>query len=396
MRKTSIIFATLCALALTVIEGCNKTIDNGIISEERPGTSETDNPETDNPGTELSKDGVANCYVIDKAGNYSFIASDSAVGADAAALVWESTQGMITDIKFENGKDGGIIRFVASSKAGNALICATKDGVIIWSWHIWHPKSEIKSLTADNGYSVMNMNLGAMSDAYKEGILDTYGLLYQWGRKDPLPGSPSVTGTTSTMPMPVYDSEGKPVSIGHTSWTSTECNTMEYAIAHPTTVISNYSQYSNTRDWLKVSDDNLWGCPEPSASGSKSVHDPCPAGWRVPPADAFRYATTSGGYSEDRNTFRVEGEFTNGWLLILDPEKGVKSFFPAAGRYDGQYAMLYGSIAGLWGNYWGNAPYSGEIASGMGYSVLSFQQKSISPAAGGSRADAYSVRCIAE
>ncbi len=376
MKTISMIHAAACMIAaITAIAGCGKTTDNGIITEEQDS------------GIDLSKEGVANCYVISSAGDYRFLVSSSElITADAAALVWESAQDMITDIRIESGKDGSYISFKASSKAGNALICATKDDIIVWSWHIWHPKTQITGLKADNGYTVMNMNLGAMSDAYKERILDTYGLLYQWGRKDPFPGSPTITGTTSTMPMTVYNSKGKAVAIDHTSWTSTECNTMEYAIAHPTTVISNMAQYSITRDWLKDGDDNLWD----------PIYDPCPAGWRVPPADAFKYATASGGYSEDTSTFRVEGSYTNGWLLILDPDKGVKSFFPATGRYDGQYAMLYGSVAGLWGNYWSNSPYIGGIADGMGYCLLSFQQKSMSPAAGGSRADAYSVRCVAD
>lgn len=66
--------------------------------------------------------------------------------------------------------------------------------------------------------------------------------------------------------------------------------------------------------------------------------------------------------------------------------------------------MAMSGMSGLWGSYWGNAPYPGDMFQGGAYSVLSFQiadmngQEMIttSPLGGGARADAYSVRCIRE
>ena len=67
-----------------------------------------------------------------------------------------------------------------------------------------------------------------------------------------------------------------------------------------------------------------------------------------------------------------------------------KHRIPAAARYDGSYGMLYGSVSGMWGTFWSNSAGS----AGFGVSPLAFQKTTMSPNASGSRADAYSVRCI--
>ena len=39
-------------------------------------------------------------------------------------------------------------------------------------------------------------------------------------------------------------------------------------------------------------------------------------------------------------------DYQDGWTIYLNKYKNVQSFFPAATRYDGQYAMLMGSMVG--------------------------------------------------
>lgn len=379
----------------------------------------------------LSASGTANCYLIGEACDYLFDATvrgngaatqgleaPAAIAAARAELVWQTTPGMINGVELT----GGQVAFSASGTPGNALIAVENaQGEILWSWHIWFPESEVGSLATAAGYEVMNLNLGAMCDRTADP--GSYGLLYQWGRKDPFPAAATLTGTTQTVGAPLYDAAGKSVGIGHSSWSDTQSNTLAYAIAHPTVCLSNYAQYSSSRDWLRAdqSSDALWGNPaggEKNANndfvnkGSKSFYDPCPVGWRVPPADVFRSFTTSGGYTwtiEDFDIRDTSGDgqlsiddYDHGWTFNLGP--GTWSYFPAAARYDGSYAMLMGSVSGLWGSYWGNAPYPGDMFRGGAYSVLSFQIKdqagnemiTATPAGGGARADAYSVRCIRE
>ncbi len=113
--------------------------------------------------------------------------------------------------------------YVTTNQPGNAVIAAydkdpddDDDAEIIWSWHIWVPNEgedptnvakaityytydwdETKIYGKDTdkarvpGYGCMPCNLGALASEPKatsgEDAVITYGMLYQWGRKDPFP-----------------------------------------------------------------------------------------------------------------------------------------------------------------------------------------------------------------
>lgn len=389
-------------------------------------------PQTPGDGTvDLSGSGTgcSNCYLIGKEGRYSFDATvmgngkavegldaPSALNPAGARLVWQTSKGMIEDVRFEDGN----ISFEATGANGNALLAALDaDGNIIWSWHIWFPEQQPSTMTTKTGYELMDMNLGAMRPEFdSDDDVKPYGLLYQWGRKDPFTNAPTRTGDTQTVGATVYDADGNEVVFGSSSMTSTEQNTIAFSIANPTVCISNMAQYYTSKDWLEASQGNdaLWGNPlgyerdEDNAypnKGSKSYYDPCPAGYRVPPADVFKSFTSSGGYTESFDSVDAydmngdgkigEEDYNCGWMFNM--ESG-HSFFPAAARYDGSYAMLYGSVSGLWGSYWSNCPSYVTGGGGLGHACLSFSKQALgytfSPSAGGSKADAYSVRCIKE
>lgn len=351
----------------------------------------------------LSYRETANSYVT-VSGKYYFNATVAgngvnapAIAVDSVYLLWQTQKGLIQDLSY---KDGKVYLITSELGSGNALIAGLdKNNEIVWSWHIWQPAVKVESFTTKTGYEMCNLNLGATTA--EAGKVGSYGLLYQWGRKDPFPNAPTLTGTTATLPCTLYNMSNKEIEpILNSSWKDSECNTLAYSIANPTIVLTNYAQYATSRDWLKAGtgDDSLWGNPngaekngdnEYPNKGTKSCYDPCPPGWRVPPVDALRNATPSGGYEEDVTRFDVDGKYNYGWNINM---KEGSSYFPAAARYDGSYGMLYGSVAGLWGNYWSNAPY-GE---GLGFAMVAFQEGSMSPNAGGSKADAYSVRCIKE
>lgn len=394
----------------------------------------------------LDAAGTSNCYIVGY-GTYSFDArvtgngiagiidgagfhtSNAVIAPVSAALLWQDRYtdgaGFITSVSL--GGDGRV-SFSTSDRfeAANAVIAvydaSGATGNILWSWHIWRPGKEAVAMPVETGYEVMNMNVGAWSD--ESGSADSFGMLYQWGRKDPFPAADVLSGDTNTKGRPIYNIAGETVSVTNSSWYNTDNNTLAYSIANPTVCLSNYSQYSASKDWLKSGTgvDALWGNPAGNEKdeenkyinkGSKSIYDPCPAGWRVPPADVFRRFTTSGGYTwagsddtvPDFNIYDRNGDGTlgiddyhYGWFFMLGG--GEYSYFPAAARFDGSYAMLMGSMTGLWGSYWGNAP----TGDGTGFAVLSFQVKDMSgnkaitasPSGSAPRADAYSVRCIRE
>lgn len=382
-----------------------------------------------NAATDLSAEEMANCYIVQKSGNYKFKADNQFnLGAGlpvpphispvSAKLLWQTVKGSISTVTFNNDNPTNpYIEFEVNEPKGNAIIAALDEaGEIVWSWHIWMPTEEITSIHSSTGYDVMNLNLGALNN--QAGDASSYGMLYQWGRKDPFPASETLTGTTATVSAPMYDINNEPIALQYSNWGSVADNTIEYSIANPTTVMSNYAQYALSRDWLnsQYSDDSLWGNPLSSEDeadidlihGRKTCYDPSPAGWRVADPKVFSHFTTSGGYAwvfEDFNVADTNpdgvldlNDYNYGWHFMIN--ENTPLYFPAAARFDGSYAMLMGSVSGVWGNYWSNAPY--PTIPGGAYCCLAFQVKdqvgndmtTVSPSAGGSRADAYSIRCV--
>ena len=402
----------------------------GCSDNDSPEPQPVPEPEPETRVTDLSAEALANCYIVAEPGYYTLKADNQfnlgpglpvppKISPASAKLVWQSEPGLIASVELTEVEGEPYVSFEVGKARGNALLAVVNaDGEIEWSWHIWMPEVEIESLASATGYDVMNLNLGALNN--QPGDAASYGMLYQWGRKDPFPAAPSLTGDTSTVGAPLYDIDGNPVTVTNSSWFDNSTNTIEYAIANPTVVLSNYSQFSRSRDWLQsdLSDDALWGNPLGDVrdtdtnsyvnKGMKTCYDPSPAGWRVAPVDAFRDFTSSGGYAWDIDDFNVAdingdamidiADYNYGWHFNVNV--GTPLYFPAAARYDGSYAMLMGSVSGLWGSYWSNSPYSS--INGGAFCALSFQVKgqngedfvTVSPSGGASRADAYSIRCV--
>ncbi len=376
----------------------------------RPATSNPDYMEAEwtsiDVSTVVSADaaGHANCFLLSSGGVYTFdVAYLNNPDIAGMELLWQDQRGLVTSVSLDGQT---AMLHVANGIYGNALVAATDaDGEVVWSWHIWVPEAAVEEVALKSGYRMMNMNLGAVNNNVAD--VGSYGMLYQWGRKDPFPTASTLTGNTSTVAGPLYDIDGNEVTIGYVT-TSATVGTIEYATAHPTVCIA--SGLTQT-DWLAVSDDALWGNPYGNErdtennypnKGEKSQYDPCPAGWRVPPADVFRSFTSSGGYAWVVDDFDVadmngdgtvdEKDWNYGWLFNV---ASGSNYFSAGGRYYGAYGMLYGSVVGLYGNYWGNCPYNQ-----YGFSVLAFQNSAqgitCSPAAAGSRSDGFAIRCIAD
>lgn len=362
---------------------------------------------------------AANSLLIEEAGAYVFApfkgnSAEAVEGVAGAALLWQDTPGLITEVSLVDSK----VRFVvADGVYGNAVVCAygaagTSD--ILWSWHIWVPSEKVESLPMITGFNVMSMNLGALNSV--AGDVNGYGLHYQWGRKDPFTGSPVLTGTTTTLAKPIYNIDGE-----EGAFTSVFVpQTVDFTIANPTIFVSPGKDYD---DWCSVPDSTLWGNGEGHVReglkyynlGEKSMYDPCPAGWRVPPIMAFSKFTSTGAavmgnYGStavaDRNGDGVvdTNDYNYGYYFTLAGT--TTSFFPAATRWYGAYGLLYGSVAGHLGVYWSNSIYKSTLGSQkdskMATACLNFMSPTaagtcfVSACAGGGRSDASSVRCVAD
>lgn len=221
----------------------------------------------------------------------------------------------------------GVIRFRLDSrttadnvKSGNAIIAAyDKDHNIIWTWHIWVCES-ISDVTVES-VTFMDRNLGALwaptsSNPVNtpEEALKTYGLYYQWGRKDPSAGPISydysiVDMRTST--YYAYDAVRDDVSLVTMVG---RAPTIADGVANPSVILAPCDvgdEYSN--DWLFVKNDDLWG----SVSGKKTIYDPCPYGYKVPNGEI---QTVLGNLSNN---------FTE-WGVVYN-KNSVYAYFPYAG-----------------------------------------------------------------
>ncbi len=320
-----------------------KTVDLGDISA---GIVTYDDPFSADI-LDLDKNGNANSYIITEPGTYKFkaVKGNSATSflADAAdaMVLWETwnndeevtPNSVVASVSY--AEDYIILHMPDKLHPGNAVIAAQdSDGKILWSWHIWVPQTSIE--TRDYGiYSaaMMDRNLGALVAATTDGPapVESFGLSYQWGRKDPFPG-PSAPNKSSNATV-----AGKSVEQTPGSGAADESKiTLEESIANPTLL-----GHTQNGDWLlPAPDSDLWKDSE------KTIYDPCPPGYRVPARVTSQPLHSSDlsaqkGWSENK---------ANYWFTLGDPV----AVFPFAGYRDDygpeSYTHAYDRAA-LWTSY---------------------------------------------
>ena len=197
---------------------------------------------------------------------------------------------------------------VAPNTTGGSGVIAAYDGAngtgnILWSWHVWvteyspNPtgnesvddplkrKQKYTNRTADQ-LPMMDRNLGAMA-GYTEtppSALEkskTHGFHYQWGRKDLFPSSytsdPSITEIPADLSKPtrgllnLYQPDG--ISYYKRDISTSNPVSFQEAYRHPAILYKPARSTGwNTLDALRTA----WG-----GDADKTVHDPCPVGWRV-------------------------------------------------------------------------------------------------------------------
>lgn len=215
---------------------------------------------------------------------------------------------------------------------GNALIGAfDSGGKILWSWHIWVSPDIVNPTTQTvnedfvenwkvNDYDVMDRNLGALSNRPNNSLTVPYGekdnkkgvaamgLLYQWGRKDPFIG-PDYSNDDFTgkglIDVIHYYKEWEAQKVGNNG-------VIQYTIENPTTLI--YGDGNKGLSGMAQNGGYLWGTDEGFNKnkielGSKTIYDPCPVGYRVPPVNTFVFISDI--YKPDK---------TSGWNKVNDTE----------------------------------------------------------------------------
>lgn len=253
-----------------------------------------------------------------------------------AGLLWESSPGLVTQVellyeyvrfkvqppKIRNAYNQWVDN--PDYKEGNAVIAVyDSQRKVLWSWHIWvtdMPKDVKYTVGAGRTFTLLDRNLGATSATTGEGTLhETYGLYYQWGRKDPSMGPPDAYyRPQSTATMPYYDYYGM-------EWTFAGVVTMDRpgiraGVENPMYLIlpTDFSMTTYQYDWMYTNVDNLWGDYR-----EKTIYDPCPFDYMVPQDEiSTLFASLSSTYMDDMG-MAVDG--------VVDNTQAFRSFFPFAG-----------------------------------------------------------------
>ncbi|KFC19207.1 T9SS type A sorting domain-containing protein [Chryseobacterium sp. FH1] len=281
---------------------------------------------------------VAKAYQMWKQGRYmqNDIGSFTPIsenGQQTATVFWEDVNGLVSSTSIVGtGEDAKIKIIIDKTKGeGNASIAFKVDGTIYWTWHLWVTDDPMDGATYGQGFETnvlnqaftpkyMDRNLGATNasflgnDWHKSG-----GLMYQWGRKDPVPPLIykdgtfyEVTGDVGSRRHSHATLKSSPISVkqrGTDTNTNNISGNIRYSINNPIDIIAHatndgtwfsnqqYKTNNSNPDLIETWDlwaDNRKGLHSNASSGNttvatdsksyelKSEYDPCPNGWRVP------------------------------------------------------------------------------------------------------------------
>lgn len=171
---------------------------------------------------------------------------------------------------------------VTTSTFGNVVVGIKKKGAgsnaYLWSWHLW--LTDEPKLIA----GFMDRNLGASSSSPSGGS-KSYGLFFQFGRKDAFVGNYESTPLVKC-DIATYDINGL-FLYGGTENEDVENARFSQFVNSPNVIIrSSDSGYFRTPEewdkWLKQEKymDKHWN--DFTNADGKTFFDPCPEGWRLP------------------------------------------------------------------------------------------------------------------
>ena len=320
------------------------------------------------------------------------------ISVDGAKLIWQDSKGLISKV----GVSGDYLTFTVSPdnfKRGNALIAATANGTVVWSWHVWvtdETFTESELTTIDTGshiYKVTPVNVGQIPAKLADGdyckirvminglpyVMKLIGPLqkktkdisnpyYQWGRKDP---APPYTGG--------YDIEDHAFKLSKI----TNAVSIGRTIQNPGILYYNKSNRgpyneNNNNYW----DMNQTGRYNVSTATVKTIYDPCPPGFCVPTSNLLYYIGRRANYTwlEPRDV-RYPG--------MISTQNTSTLYFPASGKMTSEGFQFY--HVGSGGFLWSATIDSNYLACNFLFLFHSYCDFNYD-----SRADALPVRAVLE
>jgi len=324
----------------------------------------------DNSVYDLSKDGSANCYIVnggntdnaDKVFKFKAYQGNSTNGVgkiSSVEVLWttwndSNTPGatsVIADVDYDKQAANEYyeicFKMPATLHEGNAVIAAKNaGGQILWSWHIWVPKSAIATADMSNifvGAVMMDRNLGALEPVSTTDGTSVYslGLYYEWGRKDPFPGSKRLESGAGYALV-----AGTAPSVH-----SGGAMTIEETIKNPT----EYAPKNGDAQGISDMDFTKWG-------KTKTIYDPCPPGYKLPYISRNSQTMLSTDYvtALPAAGFGFETSTTGYWVKVTDGSNEV--VFPLAGYVEEGISTFYAYKQTVRGAIWylcdsGSSPY---------------------------------------
>lgn len=446
---------------------------------------------------DLSAGGTANCYLVSQKSKwYKFKATVRGNGTSTAReispiaratsdlpagdtmnpteveLVWETNghKQVIDSYILQNGyvyfKTG------ASVTEGNAVIAVKNTtGETLWSWHIWRTSFDLAGLNNSHtqkyktspkhldGYNdisirymtMMDRDLGAASNipSQTDEVVKTYGLYYQWGRKDPFPPT-KIRASISYEPpgilekdmVNIYDALGNLINPRDATHQVASINggnegnditlNIDYGIKHPITFITrmenDYETGKSSLSWIYGSYNDgsittqrwkssilLWGGGMKDESNhnyfnspdtKKSIYDPCPAGWCIPPQEVWSNFTKSVYMAYDASLYNCIEKinyttpncFLDGTVygrqFYINDENTETAFYPALGYKHGEHGSIV-SI-GRYGCAWSSSIFHNASENGSSCGILGVGSSDTRTMRFGHQSDSFPARCVKE
>lgn len=334
--------------------------------------------------------------------------------ATQASIVWMDQQALVDDLSVTNNGDKSFVNFhvsAANIKNGNAVIAVkSADGTIMWSWHLWFDHSDALSTIActnhegDNfkvtknilGYTIykwkstsyesprvarmkieQEVGNGAKKSAYITITQSPYAereystALYQFGRKDAFPGTNTLYEST------FVENGGNNIS-------------MVNAIQNPGTFYTDGNKWDTEYRYF-----NLWSMQTTSQTDVsktliKTIYDPCPVGFSMPPLKTFSGVTITGKTNTNNKDINALGDWDQGWhFYAKDSSSPSTVYYPAIGSRTAKEGKLYGVKDR--GYYWVGVPSSTSAGNN-----LDIRNTIVIPANNLNRAVGCSIRPVAQ
>lgn len=302
-----------------------------------------------------------------------------------AIILWQDVQtAMISNAAITS--DNKYMTFSVDKNTiqqGNAVV-AVRDASqnILWSWHIWvtdfKPGDDnlipVKQPNVTTTYNAMPYTLGycagpnpeyypardvtitftqdgtgeqkefVIRQQYYEKAINNNTPFYQWGRKDPFPAATNVKDEADRSGIYIQRSGDGYVknciyAEGMNFTTANSVNSMALSILNPLTFST-----ANDNFWYGSSQiESLWGDGGLTSLPKKTIYDPSPVGYCVPPEKFFWESTSA--INSNLSTKEAKGY----WLYCKENDKsGLMLFVPSSGRRNSGKISEVGTYCMLW------------------------------------------------